>query len=225
MKKILFYICTTVIVVILQQEHNVIPAAEVINGLYRLTIQADEPAYKPKVPRRSVRAEAWDNKTNKPSKKTLPNDITATFKIRLELNVPKRGYEDVRHKARNSVFTITLEGEEFYVKKFVGGAIYQYPNKKEDGSIDYSIMTRSQATALPAKVQPVLIAFETGTKRVTLRIKTEIDNVILETEETIEIFVPDYIFTVFERKGKEHDMERKHIPLRSIVVLKMKYST
>jgi hypothetical protein len=68
-------------------------------------------------------------------------------------------------------------------------------------SEDYREFTNTQSESVPSKIDIIVRAFTPGTKTVTLNIKTTIDNITLETSETIEIFVPEYIFTVFKRDG------------------------
>ncbi|MDR1477799.1 MAG: hypothetical protein LBJ00_02540 [Planctomycetaceae bacterium] len=184
---------------ILQQNYKIVCAGEVYDesGKYRLKVWLADPAYAPKVPKLSD--ENIANKNGKPVDKNLPNDITVNFRVALELKDPQRGFEDVHKHAKNTTRTVTVTGDGFSIKKVDS---YSNPRLYSD---EYRKFTYTQKEQIPRTVQTVTRAFEAGTKTVTLNIKTTINDIELETSETLEFFVPNYIFDVFIKNGTSDD--------------------
>jgi hypothetical protein len=193
-----------IIIVTLQQNHNTALAGSDEKGSYRLTVSAAKPSYNPTVPIISQYNDekAWKDGKPTPYDKHAPHEITVKFLVKCEYKDPKRGYEDVTHKANNT--TRIIDVREIDPSKESAQETFIKPMTGRKYSNNYRHEEFSQQNA-PRLVTLYLIAFQPGYKTINLQIITHINGVLLIASETIEIFVHAYFFNVVIRKGTIDD--------------------
>ncbi|MDR1925143.1 MAG: hypothetical protein LBQ66_12295, partial [Planctomycetaceae bacterium] len=160
MKKLFIAVSVVLTAVLTHAACNMANAGEHIVGLYKLTILPNDPSYLSKVPRLfdNPTTDWYDAKNHKPLEgKTFTNDISVNFKLTLQMNDPKKGYEDVRHNAKDTTFTVSIiEGSNSYIRNVRTSStslLFRYINNCQEA-------TRTQRTGMPPQIKPILIALE-----------------------------------------------------------------